>query len=256
MGIGGEQQPSVRVQVDPQALADRGINLEDLRAVLGEANVDLPKGTLNSPRVRRSGHRLSQRLTGPHPRYRPGHQCRRERADCRLVQPEAGDHLGDPAPTGGQRHRDDGPRQSHAAAARRATRLCRARFYWSVIPQWEFRTLHSDSGSIVLIRSAGVASLPSIAAITPNLLQITATSEPPDPYSRPPKLGHQLCQTPARTGSSTALRQLEDIEQQLRRNSLDVIVADFTVHPFQRQPPGLGVSSGALGSRLSQFFNE
>ena len=50
MGIGGEQQPSVRVQVDPQALADRGINLEDLRAVLGEANVDLPKGTLNSPR--------------------------------------------------------------------------------------------------------------------------------------------------------------------------------------------------------------
>ena len=33
-----------------QALADRGINLEDVRAVLGEANVDLPKGTLNSPR--------------------------------------------------------------------------------------------------------------------------------------------------------------------------------------------------------------
>jgi multidrug efflux pump subunit AcrB len=51
VGIGGEQQPSVRVQVDPQALADRGINLEDVRAVLGEANVDLPKGTLNSPRT-------------------------------------------------------------------------------------------------------------------------------------------------------------------------------------------------------------
>src|ERR1700724_3250900 len=50
VGIGGQQQPAVRVQVDPQALADRGINLEDVRAVLGEANVDLPKGTLNSPR--------------------------------------------------------------------------------------------------------------------------------------------------------------------------------------------------------------
>jgi hydrophobe/amphiphile efflux-1 (HAE1) family protein len=50
VGIGGEQQPSVRVQVDPQALAARGINLEDVRTVLGEANVDLPKGTLNSPR--------------------------------------------------------------------------------------------------------------------------------------------------------------------------------------------------------------
>ena len=50
VGIGGEQQPSVRVQVDPEALAARGINLEDVRTVLGQANVDLPKGTLNSPR--------------------------------------------------------------------------------------------------------------------------------------------------------------------------------------------------------------
>ena len=50
VGIGGEQQPAVRVRVDPQALANRGINLEDVRAVLGQANVDLPKGTLNSPR--------------------------------------------------------------------------------------------------------------------------------------------------------------------------------------------------------------
>jgi HAE1 family hydrophobic/amphiphilic exporter-1 len=50
VGIGGQQQPSVRVQVDPQALASRGISLEDIRAVLGQANVDLPKGTLNSPR--------------------------------------------------------------------------------------------------------------------------------------------------------------------------------------------------------------
>src|ERR1700746_3932658 len=50
VGIGGEEQPSVRVQVDPAALAARGINLEDVRTVLGQANVDLPKGQLNSPR--------------------------------------------------------------------------------------------------------------------------------------------------------------------------------------------------------------
>ncbi len=50
VGVGGEQQPTVRVQLDPEALAARGINLEDVRAVLGEANVDLAKGTLNSPR--------------------------------------------------------------------------------------------------------------------------------------------------------------------------------------------------------------
>jgi hydrophobe/amphiphile efflux-1 (HAE1) family protein len=50
VGTGGTQQPTVRVQVDPNALAARGINLEDVRTVLGQANVDLPKGTLNSPR--------------------------------------------------------------------------------------------------------------------------------------------------------------------------------------------------------------
>jgi hydrophobe/amphiphile efflux-1 (HAE1) family protein len=50
VGIGGQQKAAVRVQVDPEALATRGINLEDVRTVLGQANVDLPKGTLNSPR--------------------------------------------------------------------------------------------------------------------------------------------------------------------------------------------------------------
>jgi hydrophobe/amphiphile efflux-1 (HAE1) family protein len=50
VGIGGQQRPAIRVQVDPQALANRGIGLEDVRTVLGEANVDQPKGTLNSPR--------------------------------------------------------------------------------------------------------------------------------------------------------------------------------------------------------------
>jgi hydrophobe/amphiphile efflux-1 (HAE1) family protein len=50
VGIGGQQKPAVRVQLDPKALAARGINLEDVRTALGQANVDLPKGTLNSPR--------------------------------------------------------------------------------------------------------------------------------------------------------------------------------------------------------------
>ena len=50
VGIGGQQKPAVRVEVDPQALASRGISLEDVRSVISQANVDLPKGTLNSPR--------------------------------------------------------------------------------------------------------------------------------------------------------------------------------------------------------------
>jgi HAE1 family hydrophobic/amphiphilic exporter-1 len=50
VGTPGQQKPAIRVQVDPDALAARGINLEDVRTVLGQANVDLAKGTLNSPR--------------------------------------------------------------------------------------------------------------------------------------------------------------------------------------------------------------
>ena len=50
VGIGGQQKPAIRVRVDPQALAARGIGLEDVRNVISGANVDQPKGTLNSPR--------------------------------------------------------------------------------------------------------------------------------------------------------------------------------------------------------------
>ena len=50
VGIGGQQKPAIRVQVNPEALAARGISLEDVRTVLGQANVDLPKGTINGPR--------------------------------------------------------------------------------------------------------------------------------------------------------------------------------------------------------------
>ena len=51
VGIGGQQKPAIRIRVNPQALASRGIGLEDVRSVIAGANVDLPKGTLNSPRV-------------------------------------------------------------------------------------------------------------------------------------------------------------------------------------------------------------
>src|SRR6516165_3759532 len=43
-------QPAIRIQLDPQALAARGLSLEEVRSVISLDNVDLPKGTLNSPR--------------------------------------------------------------------------------------------------------------------------------------------------------------------------------------------------------------
>ena len=44
--VGGSQQPAVRVQVDPVALAGMNLTFEDVRQSLVEATVDQPKGAL------------------------------------------------------------------------------------------------------------------------------------------------------------------------------------------------------------------
>jgi multidrug efflux pump len=48
--ISGGQKPAVRVQANPTALASYGLSLEDLRLVLGQANVDQAKGNLDGSR--------------------------------------------------------------------------------------------------------------------------------------------------------------------------------------------------------------
>ena len=45
----GEQKPAVRVQIDPDALAARGLTLEDVRSVIGVSTLDQPKGSLDGP---------------------------------------------------------------------------------------------------------------------------------------------------------------------------------------------------------------
>ena len=44
--IGGQQQPAVRVQIDPAKLAEKALTLEDVRGVIGEATVSAAKGSL------------------------------------------------------------------------------------------------------------------------------------------------------------------------------------------------------------------
>jgi hydrophobe/amphiphile efflux-1 (HAE1) family protein len=45
--VGGGQQPAVRIQVDPAALAGLGLSLEDVRAVVSKQTVNEPKGSLS-----------------------------------------------------------------------------------------------------------------------------------------------------------------------------------------------------------------
>lgn len=46
----GEQKPAIRVQLDPGKLALLGLSLEQVRAALGNATANSPKGTLDSPK--------------------------------------------------------------------------------------------------------------------------------------------------------------------------------------------------------------
>ena len=48
--IGGEQKPAIRVQVDPAKLQTRGLTLEDVRTVLGNATTNAAKGSINGAR--------------------------------------------------------------------------------------------------------------------------------------------------------------------------------------------------------------
>jgi HAE1 family hydrophobic/amphiphilic exporter-1 len=49
VGIGGQQKPAVRVQIDPTKLAALGLQMEDIAAVISAATVDAPKGSINGP---------------------------------------------------------------------------------------------------------------------------------------------------------------------------------------------------------------
>jgi len=48
--IAGQQIPAVHVQINPDAIASRGISLEDVRGALASATTDLPKGNLEGVR--------------------------------------------------------------------------------------------------------------------------------------------------------------------------------------------------------------
>ena len=49
VSIGGGQRPAVRIQVDPKAIASAGLNLDDLRTAVGNANVNIAKGSFDGP---------------------------------------------------------------------------------------------------------------------------------------------------------------------------------------------------------------
>jgi hypothetical protein len=86
VSISGGQRPAVRVVVNPRALAAYGLNIDDLRTTISNANQNGPKGTLDGPisaytvntndqikrrRLRQRRHRLQERRAGAPARMWP-----------------------------------------------------------------------------------------------------------------------------------------------------------------------------------------
>ena len=45
--VGGQQKPAIRVQIDPARLAAMGLTMEDVRNVISNATVSMPKGSID-----------------------------------------------------------------------------------------------------------------------------------------------------------------------------------------------------------------
>lgn len=82
VSISGGQRPAVRVQVNPNALASYGINLEDVRNAIVTGNVNAAKGSFDGPQLSYTINSNDQLLTSKE--YRPLIIAYRNNAPVRL----------------------------------------------------------------------------------------------------------------------------------------------------------------------------
>ncbi len=132
VSISGGQRPAVRIRADIRKLAAYGLNIDDLRTTLGNANVNTPKGNFDGgdarlhhqrqrpdqqcQRLQIADRRLQERLAGPAQRCRRRHRRRPERQARRLDERDTGHHPEYPAATRRQRHFGGRGHQGAAAA--------------------------------------------------------------------------------------------------------------------------------------------
>ena len=86
--VGGQQTPAIRIQIDPAKLVEKNLQLEDVRAQIGIATIDSPKGAIKASKqaytifdndqltkadaVEQRHRRLSQRRASARARHRQG----------------------------------------------------------------------------------------------------------------------------------------------------------------------------------------
>ena len=131
--VGGGALPAVRVELNPTALNNAGLALEDVRAALASANANRPKGEVadihrvwslstNDQLLKAGGvpaarRQLPERRRCPPGRHRRRHGLGRGRPHDGAVERQAGDHHHRVPPARREHHRDRRRRPRRAAAA-------------------------------------------------------------------------------------------------------------------------------------------
>ena len=100
--------------------------------------------------------------------------------------------------------------------------------------------------------SAGPA--PTVSAVAANLLLVTTAGQIAHPHRCPAQVSHHLREAATCACSATALEYLQVVEQRLRANSLEPIVADTSAHTLQAHFPRID-GRRKFGLRLAQPFN-
>lgn len=62
--VGGQQKPSVRIQIDPARLVAKGLSLEGVRSQIAIATTDNPKGNIDARGGRSSPRSRPMRAVG------------------------------------------------------------------------------------------------------------------------------------------------------------------------------------------------
>jgi hypothetical protein len=74
------------------------------------------------------------------------------------------------------------------------------------------------------------ASVPSISTVATNLLFVATPRQIPYTNGGPTQVAHHFCKATASACSSTALEDFQEIEQCLRADPLDAVIAKLTAH--------------------------
>ena len=115
--VGGSSLPAVRVDLNPTALNNYGIGLDQVRAVLSSANANRPKGQLADATTAWEISATDQLQKAE--QYRPLIVAYRNGAPVRLSDVGAGRRLGRGRALVGARERQAGDRRRHLPATRR-----------------------------------------------------------------------------------------------------------------------------------------